>query len=334
MGNHCITCHSGNDPASGFALNSYDEVRLQTENGELLNRINNKKNPMPQNGLMPTRMRLAIEQWAENGFKKNSEHSSETSNNMNETYFTPPTIIPVDINTQGFEFFALMQGHWVGEIFILGKKYEWFCFDYRPISPAHIHGIYEGGTAGNLFTSFFITNFKGQKTIMARNGGILNGIYRTSYFVLDKVELSNDRKYFRLIDAYGGKDIMWMELEFIEDKINFNSYTSRFGLNGKPKLHMKFQGSKKHIEVSNSVAKKLRYPQNKIAIDFADGLPAPDWGEEYSVITSASYIHKDNGESLITLAKLSGDPYTIEDIPHLAKLRIEIEQNVKIKDKI
>lgn len=333
MDNYCITCHSGKKPAADFALTSYEAVRFQTEKGPLLDRINSFESPMPQGGLMRKELRVAIEQWAKNGFKRNGKDTSAITNHMDAIEFKAPDIVPVDLNTQGFEFFDLMPGHWVGDMVIMGKQYDWFSFDYRPISPAHIHGIYEGGTMGNLFTSFFISHFKGKKTIMARNGGILNGTYRTSYFVLDKVELSANRKYFRLIDAYGGKDIMFMELEFIGDNLNFNSYVSRFGLNGKPKLHMQFKASRKHPAISEKVAKELGYPQNEVAIDFSQGLPVPDWGNQYAVITSASYIYQDNGEGLATLAKLSGDPYTLEDMPHVAAVTVEIEQNAKTKDK-
>lgn len=331
--NYCISCHSGTKPAAGMALTSYEEVRFQTKKGKLLNRINNEGRPMPKSGLMPLEMRLSIEKWAKNGFKQNVNTSSDTTNNIAENNFIPPVMTPIDISKQGFDFFDLMQGHWVGNMLIMGQKFDWFSFDYRPISPSHIHGIYEGGTIGNLFTSFFIANFKGTKTIVARNGGILNGIYRTSYFILDKVEFSNKRKYFRLVDAYGGKDIMWMELEFIGNKLRFNSYTSRFGLNGKPKLHMKFKASKKHIEISNHVAHQLDYPQNRIEKDFSNGLPTPNWGEEYATVTSASYIFQDTKEDLITLGKMAGDPYPINELPYLASLKVNIEQNEKIKNK-
>lgn len=67
-----------------------------------------------------------------------------------------------------------MQGHWVESLVIMKQKFDWFAFDYRAISPPHVHGIYEGGTMGNLMTSFFITEFNGIKTLMPRNGGLLN----------------------------------------------------------------------------------------------------------------------------------------------------------------
>ena len=130
---------------------------------------------------------------------------------------TNPTaeVNPVDITNDGFDFMEKMQGHWVGTNKVIADEYDWFGWDYRAISPSHIHGIHEGGTLGNLFTSFFVTNYKGQRTIMARNGGLLNGIYRTSYFVMDKVENRNSEgKYYRLVDAVGGDAIMYMELRF------------------------------------------------------------------------------------------------------------------------
>ncbi len=283
---------------------------------------------------MPKEKRLAIELWAKNGFPLGSEKKDETSWLMDKKpdSVLNSTMRPIEIDEDVLIFFDLMQGHWVGNIQIMGQKYNWFAFDYRPISSSHIHGIFEGGTMGNLFTSFFIAKFEGKTTIMARNGGILNGIYRTSYFVLDQVELSEHSKYFRLVDAYGGKEIMWMELEFVKDELKFNSYTSRFGLNGKPTLHMKFAATRKHAEVSGRAASILNYPSREIAVDFSKGLPYPNWGEEYAVVTSASYIYSDRGEDLQTLADLSGDPYSIKDIPYLSKLRVQLESNEKIKN--
>lgn len=85
---------------------------------------------------------------------------------------TNPTaeVIPVDITNDGFDFMEKMQGHWVGTNKVIADEYDWFGWDYRAISSSHIHGIHEGGTLGNLFTSFFVTNYKGQRIIMARNG--------------------------------------------------------------------------------------------------------------------------------------------------------------------
>ena len=147
--------------------------------------------------------------------------------NSGTTYSTD--VVPVDVNTDGFELLEKMQGHWVGQNTVIADEYPWFAFDYRAISPSQVHGIFEGGTMGNLLTSFFVADYKNTRTIMARNGGVLNGIYRTSYFVLDSVSHSSNGDFYRLIDANNGRAIMWMELRFKTDSLYFNAYTSKLG---------------------------------------------------------------------------------------------------------
>ena len=182
-------------------------------------------------------------------------------------------VTPININKIGFDFLEKMQGHWVGTNRVIANDYPWFAWDYRAISSSHIHGIHEGGTLGNLFTSFFITNYKGKRTIMARNGGLLSGIYRTSYFVLDKVEeKGNNGKYYRFVDAIGSKNIMYFELRFKTDSLYFNSYTSNLG-NRMPTRHMTFKGKKMHIELAQSAALANNFPKNTVdaGLDFANG---------------------------------------------------------------
>lgn len=328
--NYCITCHSGGNPSAGLTLTSYENVVEAAKTRGLLNRINDYQNPMPQGGLMSKDLRKTIELWAEQGYQK--ERSASEGDTLNQSYeFTPPTIVPVDINEKGFDLLEKMQGHWVGKMNLMGQNIPWFAFDYRAISESHVHGIFEGGTMGNLFTSFFVTEFNGRRTIMARNGGLLNGIYRTSYFVLDEVRYTSGESYFRLIDAYGGEGIMWMELTFKGDELFFNSYTSRFGTFPKPKKHMQFQGTKMHEELAQAAAQATGFPKNTIALDFSGGLPDPDWGD-IGPITSASYIWESTKLSLSELAKLAKDPYPIGTIPYLSQLSIELEKSSEIQE--
>ena len=69
--NNCLPCHAGGFPAAGLNLEGYTNVRSSTENGNLLSRINNVSNPMPQSGLMAPDLIATIEQWAEDGFIEN-----------------------------------------------------------------------------------------------------------------------------------------------------------------------------------------------------------------------------------------------------------------------
>lgn len=329
--NFCTTCHAGDDPEGEFTLTSYKDVRQHVEKGKLMKRINDAENPMPQSGLLPKYMRRKFQQWVDGGFvHKGTKPSPQPQPKYME--FTPPQITPVDINQKGFDLLENMQGHWVGSMYLMGQNIEWFAFDYRAIAPSHVHGIFEGGTIGNLFTSFFVTNFKGKRTIMARNGGILNGIYRTSYFVLDQVKSDRNMSYYRLVDAYGGKDIMWIELTFRKNEIEFNSYTSQLGLTHPPKLHMSFKGKRTHPELATRAAKAVGFPENVIDIDFSKGLPKPDWGEGVPQ-TSASYIWEEKGKSLVELAKIARDPYRIDQMPYLSKLSVSVVRNKMIAGK-
>lgn len=328
--NFCVTCHAGDDPEGDFVLTSYADVRKHVEAGTLLKRINDTKKPMPQNGLMPKHMRRLFQLWADSGYIDIGKKKSRiTRTNMQK--FVPQKITPVDIGKQGFEMLKYMQGHWVGSMNLMGVDYDWMALDYRPIAPSHVHGIFEGGTIGNLFTSFFVTNFKGKRTIMARNGGLLNGIYRTSYFVLDQVQYGKEWAYYRLVDAYGGKEIMYMELTFYGDTLEFNSYTSRFGLT-EAKPHMAFKAKRKHPELAAAAAKAVGFPKNVVDFDLAQGLPTPTWVKKYPQ-TSASFISEEKNKSLIELAKMSKDPIRIDQMPHLSKLTVSVERNAQTKGK-
>jgi hypothetical protein len=244
---------------------------------------------------------------------------------------TPPDnkVNPIDINIEGFEFLDKMQGHWVGKNEVLSWKYDWFAFDYRAVSSSHVFGIFEGGTMGNLFTSFFVTDYMGKRTIMARNGGLLNGIYRTSYFVLDKVERSGNRDYYRLVDAIGGSDVMYMELFFKGDSLEFNAYTSRIGTNKPATQHMHFKAKKRSTPLAANAASSFNFPKNEVEKDFSNGFvsshlyvnPGETEGQ------SATFMSMDNSLDLQGLAYAAGDPFTVGDHSNQGTLDVTIERN-------
>lgn len=255
----------------------------------------------------------------------------------NPTPTNPITEVnPVDITTDGFDFLDKMQGHWVGSNRVITDDFPWFAWDYRAISKSHIHGIHEGGTLGNLFTSFFVTNYKGKRTIMARNGGLLSGIYRTSYFVMDKVEDRNtEGKYYRLVDAVGGNGIMYMELRFKNDSLYFNSYTSNLG-NRVPSRHMTFKGKKMHIELAQAAQTATGFPENSIdeGLDFANGFNTENLYTEQAgqQPKSATFLAAQSNNDVYELAPQSGDPYIISDHPRLGTLTLNITRNSEIND--
>mgnify|MGYP000188630611 CR=1 FL=1 len=245
-------------------------------------------------------------------------------------------VLPIDINIDGFDFLNKMQGHWVGSNRVIADDYPWFGWDYRAISKSHIHGIHEGGSLGNLFTSCFVTNYKNKKTIMARNGGLLSGIYRTSYFVLDKIEDRNtEGKYYRFVDAIGSKNIMYFELRFKNDSLYFNSYTSNLG-SRIPSRHMTFKGKKMHTELAQAAANATNFPQNTIdnGLDFANGFKTENLYVEQAGQTpkSATFLAQQTNNNVYELAPQSGDPYQITDHPRLGTLTVNLTRNNQITE--
>lgn len=253
---------------------------------------------------------------------------SFTSQSTLASYTKANPLIPIGIDQGGYTFLKEIQGQWVGINRVAGITFDWFSFDYRPISPSHVHGIYEGGSMGNLFTSFFIADFKGKKTIMARNGGVLNGIYRTSYFVMDSIHTAKDDHYYRLVDAVGGKATMYMELRFKKDSLYWNSYTSGLGNRKTTKRHMTYKGKKFSDSLAQIAAKAVGFPKKEASYNFPNG-----FDNSYLYMKkSASFLAQRETNDVYQLAKESLDPVTIHDYQHIASLNVKLQQNKRIKD--
>jgi cytochrome c5 len=67
----CISCHSTSNPQGGLLLENYNQVRSATENGTLIQRINDVANPMPPSGLMPASTRALFDGWVTNNYLEN-----------------------------------------------------------------------------------------------------------------------------------------------------------------------------------------------------------------------------------------------------------------------
>lgn len=73
INNSCAVsgCHIGSNPPAGILLSTYNQVRSQAENGNLIARMNNSSNPMPPTGILPSSTRSVIDQWKADGFLEN-----------------------------------------------------------------------------------------------------------------------------------------------------------------------------------------------------------------------------------------------------------------------
>lgn len=236
----------------------------------------------------------------------------------------PSAVVPINLDErpEAFDFLTQMQGLWIGSNKVLSWEWPWFAFDYRPIAPSHVFGIFEGGSMGNLFTSFFMANYKGIPTLMARNGGVLSGIYRTSYFVLDSMDHRDGGTWYRFVDAKGGADVMYMELLFVNDSLYWNAYTSRLGQNAMPTRHMTFKAQRADMQLAQAAAAQTGFPQKMPFWEFPEGL-REDWmyrlpGQDEP--RSASYLAQGESNDVFTLAQASGDPITILDHTFLGYL--------------
>jgi len=222
---------------------------------------------------------------------------------------------PSSTDIEGYDLLSHINGHWVGTNQTSFGFYEWFAFDFRPISASHSHSIYEGGTNQNIINSVFVGDLNGEQKIYARNGGWLGSQYRATYFVLDRATESDDESYYRLVDAVGGADRAYIEFRFRQDSIFFDAYKDDSGSLDQPLLHMEFKGSNRNPTYSESAIQHFDYPQSVNEVEFGnafDDLIDPD---------SALFLEEDD------------DPFPKSDHGYLSDVSIEIIRDAQSDNK-
>lgn len=214
----------------------------------------------------------------------------------------------------GFEILNDLSGHWVGQNETVFGFYEWFAFDFRPISASHVHSIYEGSTNQNIITSVFLADFNDSQQIMARNGGWLGNQYRATYFLLDRAENNESESYYRLVDAVGGEDRAYMEFRFTNDSIYFDAYKDDSGSLDKPVHHMGFSGINRNPSYSNQAENHFDYPQQISEVDL-----------------NGAFNNLIDSDSALFLEE-SADPFPKADHGYLGDLTIDIMRNNETQD--
>ncbi|OIQ18108.1 MAG: hypothetical protein BM557_07785 [Flavobacterium sp. MedPE-SWcel] len=71
MTNNCITCHAGPAPNAGLDLSNYQNTRYTTEQGNLIERMNDNTNPMPPNGKLSPQVLQIMDKWVTDRFPEN-----------------------------------------------------------------------------------------------------------------------------------------------------------------------------------------------------------------------------------------------------------------------
>ncbi len=222
---------------------------------------------------------------------------------------------PIDPNEiLGFSLLSDISGHWVGNNETVFGDFDWFAFDFRPISASHVHSIYEGASDQNIITSFFVADFEGRKQVMARNGGWLGNQYRATYFVLDKAEISSNSSYYRLVDAIGKEKRAYMELRFENGTMSFDAYKDDSGQLDDPVHHMGFTGTNYNPSFADATTQKFNFPQEVSEVDL-DG----------------KFVNLIDDDSALFLEE-SQDPFPKSMHGHLSDLTIQINRSTSIQD--
>jgi len=214
----------------------------------------------------------------------------------------------------GYDILNDLNGHWVGSNDTAFGFYDWFAFDFRPISESHCHSIYEGGTNQNIITSVFLAEYENEMKIMARNGGWLRNQYRATYYILDKAEKKQGENYYRLVDAVGGINRSYIEFTFTADSVYIDTYKDNSGSLDKPIHHMGFAGVNRNPSYSIEAKDYFNYPQQISKVNLNDKfnmLIDPD---------SALFLEESN------------DPFPKSAHGYLSDLSIDITRNIETQN--
>lgn len=222
-----------------------------------------------------------------------------------------------DADIKGYQLLTDLEGHWVGSNETAFGNFDWFSFDFRPISSSHLHSIYEGGTNQNIITSIFIADFEGKQQIMARNGGWLGDQYRATYFVLDIANDNNSSRYYRLVDAVGKEKRAYIELKFENDTLYFDAYKDNSGTLDEPVHHMGFKGTNYNPSFSQAAHELFDFPQMTSEVNLENKF--------------ANLIDSDSALFL----EEETDPFPRSQHSHLSDLKIDItKDNSILNDKL
>ncbi len=326
----CVSCHMDPGPAGGLDLTDPRTLRRRSLRGSLVDRLNDPLDPMPPGEMLSVADRSKFERWVAAGAPIPAGEERSRLVPAPEDRGDRPEVVAHDVTFVGFEFLERVQGHWVGDMELMGERMPWFAFDYRPIGPAQVHSVFEGGTRGNLMTSFFYARVGNVSTIVARSGGVLGDTYRTSYLVLERVREGGEATEYRFVDAIGGGEMMWMSLRFEGASLVWETHTSRMG-DREASRHMLFQGDLASVDLAASAATETGFPERAYAMEFPGGLPAPDWGE-FGPPTSASFLWESSDLSYEEMGRLAGDPVRIEELGQLSTLALHIDRGAGAPD--
>ncbi len=69
--NNCLTCHGNINPSANLTLETFTQVKNAAQSRNLIQRLNDATNPMPQGGLLPAEKRALFDKWVQDNFPNN-----------------------------------------------------------------------------------------------------------------------------------------------------------------------------------------------------------------------------------------------------------------------
>jgi hypothetical protein len=174
-------------------------------------------------------------------------------------------------NIQGYGILNKLPGIWNGPVTsstALGSYPEWIV-DFRPIATSQVSGKSELDTVNDIFMSFFIVKHEQQYKMAFRNGGGFTGFQRIAYAVLDSVNESANRSYYRFVDFKAGENRVYTEMIFSGDSLDMKVFTNKYGTLASPTIHMHWKPRLADATSTEAATTLFNFPQKKMQQDFS-----------------------------------------------------------------
>ncbi|NQX98916.1 MAG: hypothetical protein HRT73_13715 [Flavobacteriales bacterium] len=206
---------------------------------------------------------------------------------------------------KGFKILEKFSGIWNGPVYSptpLGSYPEWIV-DFRPISGSQISAKNELDSVNDIFMSFFITKHDCSYKIAFRNGGGFAGSVRNAYMVIDSLDETVSKSFYRFIDPVSGGDRIYTDITFKQDSLIMHVYTNKYNSLSSPVTHMIWTANLRDTTSAQDAINLFNFPQKELTKDFSTTF---------------------DGLSDAVFYNTSSDPYPEQDQPYLGVSNINI----------
>ena len=171
----------------------------------------------------------------------------------------------------GYGMLEKVPGIWNGPVSSptpLGSFPEWIV-DFRPISAAQVSAKNELDSLNDIFMSFFLVKHNCEYKLAFRNGGGFAGLTRNSYMIIDSLNETSTRSYYRFVDPVSGGNRVYTEVTFKQDSLLMVTYTNKYNTLSDPSIHMHWRASLRDASSAQAAITHFNYPQKEVVRDFS-----------------------------------------------------------------